>query len=568
MNAFVAIDDGPLVVADEGLSLLANPLLNKGTAFTDEERTAFGLHGRLPPNVRGLNEQIARRLQALRRLPTDLDRYVFLRELQDSNETLFYALLTDNLTELLPLIYTPTVGEGCQTFSHHWRYPRGLFLSWPQRDQIEAILAHPDFDNVEAIVVSDGERILGLGDQGAGGMGIPIGKLAIYTGCAGLHPATTLPVLLDLGTDNPERLADPLYVGWRHERIRGQDYDDFVDRFVQAVKARWPNALLQWEDFARDNAAKLLDRYRDQLCTFNDDIQGTAAVTAGALLAAMSVTGQPITEQTVVIVGAGSAGCGVGALLLQLMIEAGLSEAEARSRFYVLNSRGLLVEDMPGLLDFQAPFVRSRASVRDWGVKNPECIDLLEVVACARPTVLIGASGQPGVFSEAVVRTMAAAVERPVIFPLSNPTSRAEADPADILAWTQDRAIVGSGSPFPPVMRNGVLRPIDQVNNSCIFPGVGLGVLAVGARRVTDNMLAAAAKTLAQLSPAARNPADSLLPPVQDLRRTAGAVAYAVALQARADQVCDPFDDADLADLIKRKRWRPHYRPYAAAAKD
>ena len=565
MTTFVATDDTPLVVADEGLSLLTNPLLNKGTAFSDEERAAFGLHGRLPPMVRSLDEQVARRLQALRRLPTDLDRYLFLRELQDSNETLFYALLTRNLAELLPLIYTPTVGEGCQTFSHYWRYPRGLFLSWPQRGRIEEILAHPDFDQVEAIVVSDGERILGLGDQGAGGMGIPIGKLAIYTGCAGLHPATTLPILLDLGTDNPERLADPLYIGWRHERIRGQDYDDFVDRFVQAVKARWPNALLQWEDFARDNASKLLDRYRDELCTFNDDIQGTAAVTAGALLAAMNVTGQPITEQTVVIVGAGSAGCGVGALLMQVMIEAGLSETEARARFYVLNSRGLLLEDTSGLQDFQTPFVRSRAEVGGWSVKDPNRIDLLEVTANARPTVLIGASGQPGVFNEAVVRIMAAAVERPVIFPLSNPTSRAEADPADLLAWTQDRAIVGTGSPFPPVERNGVLRPVDQVNNSCIFPGVGLGVLAVGAGRVTDNMLAAAAKTLAQLSPAARNPSDSLLPPVQDLRRTAGEVAKAVALQARADGVCPAFADADLADLIERKRWRPVYRAYQTA---
>jgi malate dehydrogenase (oxaloacetate-decarboxylating) len=556
-------NDAPFVVAEDALSLMNNPLLNKGTAFTEAERTAFGLHGRLPPVVRSLEEQVARRLQTLRRLPTGLDRYLFLRELQDSNETLFYALLGANLAEILPLIYTPTVGEGCQTFSHHWRYPRGLFLSWPQRDRIEEIIAHPDFDGVEAIVVSDGERILGLGDQGAGGMGIPIGKLAIYTACAGVSPAATLPVLLDVGTDNPERLADPHYMGWRHERVRGADYDEFVDRFVQAVKKRWPKVLLQWEDFARDNASRLLDRYRDQLLSFNDDIQGTAAVAAGALLSAMKATGQPLTEQTIVIVGAGSAGCGIGALLLQVMVEAGLSEAEARSRFYTLNSRGLLVEGMSGLAEFQAPFVRSREDVRGWKVENPERIGLLEVVTQAKPSVLIGVSGQPGVFSEAVVRAMAANVERPVIFPLSNPTSKAEGIPAEILAWTQDRAIVGTGTPFPPVERNGALRPIDQVNNSYIFPGVGLGALAVDARRITDGMMAAAA--LAELSPAARNPSDSLLPPVQDLREAAAAVARAVALQARAEGVCPPFEDAELTGLIEGRRWAAAYRTYQAA---
>jgi malate dehydrogenase (oxaloacetate-decarboxylating) len=565
MTALDRNNDAPLFLAEDGSSLLSNPLLNKGTAFTEAERNRFGLHGRLPPGVRTLDEQIARRLEAMRRLPTDLDRYLFLRELQDTNETLFYALLIRNLSEVLPLIYTPTVGDGCQTFSRHWRYPRGLFLSWPQRDRIEEILAHPDFDDVEAIVVSDGERILGLGDQGAGGMGIPIGKLSIYTACAGVRPAATLPVLLDVGTDNAERLADPLYIGWRHERVRGQDYDEFVDRFVRAVKKRWPKALLQWEDFARDNASRLLDRYRDQLLTFNDDIQGTAAVAAGALLSAMQVTGQPLTEQAVVIVGAGSAGCGIGSLLLRIMVEAGLSEAQARSRFFALNSRGLLVEGMSGLAAFQAPFVRTREDVQGWTVEDPERIGLLEVVTHAKPAVLIGVSGQPGVFNEAVVRAMAANVERPVIFPLSNPTSRAEGIPAEILAWTEDRAIVGTGTPFPPVERNGALRPVDQVNNSYIFPGVGLGALAVDARRITDGMMAAAAVALAELSPAARNPSDSLLPPVQDLRETAAAVARAVALQARAEGVCPPFDDTGLTDLIERRRWTPAYRPYEAA---
>ena len=336
----------------EGTALLTNPMLNKGTAFTEEERTAFALHGLLPPHLGTLEVQSARRLQAMRKLASDLDRYVFLRGLQDANETLFYAVLTQNLEEMLPLVYTPTVGEGCQTFSHYWHYPRGLFLSWPQRDRIKEILAHPRFDKVEAIVVSDGERILGLGDQGADGMGIPIGKLSLYTACAGLHPSTTLPILLDVGTDNKERLADPIYIGWRHGRVRGEDYDDFVETFVNAVLERWPQALLQWEDFARANAGRMLQRYRDRLCTFNDDIQGTAAVAAGTLLAAVKVTGQPIRDQRIAIVGAGSAGIGIANLLLRVMIDAGLPEAEARQRFYAIDRDGLLVEGMAGVLDF------------------------------------------------------------------------------------------------------------------------------------------------------------------------------------------------------------------------
>ena len=365
-------DDGPTAQADlvetelEGTALLTNPMLNKGTAFTDEERTAFALHGLLPPHVGTLEVQSARRLQAMRKLAGDLDRYVFLRGLQDANETLFYALLTQNLEEMLPLVYTPTVGEGCQTFSHYWHYPRGLFLSWTQRDRIKEILAHPRFDKVEAIVVSDGERILGLGDQGADGMGIPIGKLSLYTACAGLHPSTTLPVLLDVGTDNKERLADPVYIGWRHERVRGRDYDDFVESFVDAVLERWPHALLQWEDFARANAGRMLQRYRDRLCTFNDDIQGTAAVAAGTLLAAVKVTGQSIRDQRIAIVGAGSAGIGIANLLLRVMIDAGLPEAEARRRFYAIDRDGLLVEGMSGVLDFQRPFAQSPAAVSNW----------------------------------------------------------------------------------------------------------------------------------------------------------------------------------------------------------
>src|SRR3954471_4846502 len=339
-----------------GYQLLGDSFLNKGTAFTESERDDFELHGLLPSRVASLDEQVSRRLQALRGFSTDLERYAFLRELQDTNETVFYALLTRSIEELLPIAYTPTVGAGCQHFSRLFRKPRGLFLSLQHRKRIKQILSNPQFDRTEVIVVSDGERILGLGDQGAGGMGIPIGKLALYTACAGIHPGKTLPILLDLGTDNPERLADPLYIGWRHERVRGQEYDDFIEAFIQAVVARWPHVLLQWEDFARDNATRLLERYRDRLCTFNDDIQGTAVVAAGALLAAVNVTGVPMREQRIAVLGAGGAGCGISALLLRAMTEDGLPESEARRRFFLVDRDGLLVEGMAGLMPFQEPF--------------------------------------------------------------------------------------------------------------------------------------------------------------------------------------------------------------------
>jgi len=546
----------------EGTALLTNPLLNKGTAFTEEERTAFALHGLLPPHIGTLEVQAARRLQAVRKLATGLDRYLLLRGLQDANETLFYALLTQNLEEMLPLVSTPTVGEGCQTFSHYWHYPRGLFLSWPHRDCIRDTLAHRRFDKIEAIVVSDGERILGLGDQGAGGMGIPIGKLALYTACAGLHPSTTLPILLDVGTDNAERLADPVYIGWRHERVRGPDYDDFVEGFVSAVQERWPHVLLQWEDFARANAGRLLQRYRDRLCTFNDDIQGTAAVAAGTLLAAMKVTGQSIAEQRIAVVGAGSAGCGIANLLLRVMADAGLPEAEARRRFYAIDRDGLLLDATPGVLDFQRPFAQPAAAVAGWSPEGRGKIGLADVIANAKPTVLIGVSGQPGIFSEDVIRKMASAVERPIIFPLSNPTSRSEATPQELMAWTHGRAVIGTGSPFPPIIRNGKPFTVDQTNNAYVFPGIGLGVLAVRAGRVTDGMFVAAAKALAEISPAARDPSANFLPPVAELRAVAIAVAKAVALQARAEEQCAPFHDDALDGLIARKMWEPVYRPY------
>ena len=547
-----------------GYELLSDPQLNRGTAFSDAERDAFALHGLLPPNVSTLDEQMSRALQALRQFETDLERYAFLRDVQDNNETLFYATLIANLEELLPVVYTPTVGAGCQRFSSLFRKPRGLFLSIPHKDRIDQILAHPRFDPVEAIVVTDGERILGLGDQGAGGMGIPIGKLALYTGCGGLHPASTLPILLDVGTDNAACLADPLYVGWRHERVRGQDYDDFIEAFVSAVIRRWPRVLLQWEDFAKNNATRLLERYRDRLCTFNDDVQGTAAVATGTLLAAVDITGVPLTQQRVVVVGAGSAGCGIAKLIRAAMVDAGLSESEATARFFMVDQAGLLDEGMPGLAPFQLPFVQTRHAVEGWTLDHGDRIELPDVTRNARPTVLIGVSGKAGAFSEAVIRSMAECNDRPIIFPLSNPTSRAEATPADIDAWTGGRALIGVGSPFPPITRNGVRFKVDQTNNSYVFPGVGLGALAVGASRVSDGMFMAAAKALASASPSRDNPKHNLLPPVSALREVAAKVALAVAMQAHKEGCASGVAVDEIQQRIRAKIWTPRYVPLAA----
>src|SRR4051812_4926282 len=377
-----------LVTPLSGQLLLADSFLNKGTAFTGKERDDFELHGLLPPQVASLDDQVWRRLQVLRGFATDLERYAFMRELQDSNETVFYALLTQNIDELLPIVYTPTVGAGCQHFSRLFRKPRGLFLSLPHRKRIKQILANPQFDRTEVIVVTDGERILGLGDQGAGGMGIPIGKLALYTACGGIHPSTTLPVFLDVGTDNDERLADPLYVGWRHERVRGEEYDVFVEEFITAATDRWPHVLLQWEDFAKSNATRLLDRYRDRLCTFNDDIQGTAAVATGTLLSAIAVTGVPLTEQRIAIFGAGSAGCGIAGLLMAAMIEAGVAPKAAARRFYMVDQDGLLVDGMNAIASFQKPFLQNRAKVAAWPIEQPGRVTLLDVVRNAKPTTL------------------------------------------------------------------------------------------------------------------------------------------------------------------------------------
>lgn len=545
-----------------GFDLINYPMLNKGTAFSEEERSTFALHGLLPPHIGTLEDQAARRLKVLRGFETDFERYSYLRDLQDTNETLFYAVLVSNLEEMLPLVYTPTVGEGCQRFSEIWRKPRGLFLSYPNKKRIREILSHRRYDQVRAIVVSDGQRILGLGDQGAGGMGIPIGKLALYTACAGIHPEQCLPILLDVGTENAAMRNDPLYIGWRHERVMGAEYDDFVEAFVTAVVERWPHVLLQWEDFAGINAARLLERYRDRLCTFNDDIQGTAAVAVGALLAAINVTGIPLTEQRIVLFGAGSAGLGIASLLLSAMVDAGLNESDARRRFYAVDRDGLLVEGMPSNREAQRRFVRPRSDIANWTLRSQQTITLLDVVINAKPTALIGVSGQPGTFTEEIVRAMAQTAERPVIFPLSNPTSRSEAAPEDLIRWTDGRAVIGTGSPFAGVHWQGQKVLVDQPNNSYIFPGIGLGILSVKARRVTDSMFMASAQALANLSPARRNKFSPLLPPVTELRSVSVSVAEAVARQAIKNGLAERREDEVLKAEIRANIWEPAYLPY------
>jgi malate dehydrogenase (oxaloacetate-decarboxylating) len=549
-----------------GLGLLNTPMFNKGTAFPESERDEFSLHGLLPPHVGTLDEQVERRLRAFRSLPDDFSRYTFMRDLQDVNETLFYALTTRHVEEMLPVVYTPAVGEGCQRFSEIWRRPRGVFLSYPNRERMETILKHPRYDGVRCIVVSDGERILGLGDQGAGGMGIPIGKLALYTALAGIHPLQCLPVLLDVGTDNAERIASPLYIGWRHERVRGAEYDKFVDGFVRIVRKRWPHVLLQWEDFAGHNAARLLDRYRDVLPSFNDDIQGTAAVAVATLLAAVKVTGVPLTQQRFVVFGFGSAGLGITELLCKALVSAGLSDAAARERFYAVDQAGLIVEGMEGVGKEQAAFARAGSEVEGWA-RGGHGIGLLEVVERVRPTVLIGVSGQAGAFSEEVVRAMVRGLHqegretRPVILPLSNPTSRCEAAPADVIRWTEGRAIVGTGSPFGPVTFGGKTIKIAQTNNSYIFPGMALGIMSARAKRVSEGMIMAAAKALAALSPTQQDANGALLPPLESLRMVSMSVAIAVGRQAEAEGLAEVKGEA-FVEALRANVWEPVYLPY------
>jgi malate dehydrogenase (oxaloacetate-decarboxylating) len=551
----------PLYIPYSGPALLETPLLNKGSAFTEEERSNFNLYGLLPEAVETIEEQAERAYKQYIDFKTDISKHIYLRNIQDTNETLFYRLINNHLSEMMPIIYTPTVGEACEHFSEIYRRHRGLFISYPNKDAIDDMLQNATKQNVKVIVVTDGERILGLGDQGIGGMGIPIGKLSLYTSCGGISPAYTLPVVLDVGTNNPQLLNDPLYMGWRHPRISNEEYYDFVDEFIKAVKRRWPDILLQFEDFAQKNAMPLLNRYRDELCCFNDDIQGTAAVALGSLIAASKASNKQLRDQTVVFLGAGSAGCGIAEQIIAQMKSEGLSDEEARQRIFMVDRFGLLTDSMPNLLDFQNKLVHSVERLKDWQVDH-NAISLLDVVINAQPTVLIGVSGQAGLFTEDIVKEMHKHCPRPIIMPLSNPTSRVEGRPEDLIQWTDGAALVATGSPFPPVMYKDKIYPIAQCNNSYIFPGIGLGIIAVKANRVTDNMLMAASRALAENSPLALTGEGSLLPDIKDIQTVSKAIALAVAKMAQVQGVAVLTPEEVLVKAIEDNFWQPQYRQY------
>src|SRR6266446_2945823 len=542
-----------------GMDLLDRPRLNKSAAFTEEERKKFGLHGLLPPQVESLDEQVVRAYEAYSRKDDDLERHIYLRALQDTNEVLFYRLLLDHIEEMTPIVYTPVVARACQQFSHIYRRPRGLFISYPLRDSIPALLRNRPNPEVDVIVVTDGERILGIGDQGAGGLGIPIGKLSLYTLIGGIRPERTLPIVLDVGTNNAERLNDPEYLGWRHERITGQAYYDFVDQFVQAVKQELPRTCLQWEDFATPHARPILNRYRDELLTFNDDIQVTAAVALGAAIGAVRVAGKSLKEQQIVMLGAGGSGIGVADGLRAAMKGDGLSEEEARSRFWVIDIDGLLHSGRENLTPEQAVYAQPENRVSGWPRTSNGHIGLADVIGKINATTLIGFSTVGGAFSEPIVREMARKVERPIIFPLSNPTSKSEATAEDLIRWTDGRALVASGSPFAPVNYNGREITIAQCNNVHIFPAMGLALVASGARRVTDAMMQAAARALAANSPALKDPTASLLSPLKDSRRVARDIAVAVGIQAQKDGVAPRLTDDELRRRVFETQWTPAY---------
>ena len=547
-----------------GMDLLERPELNKGTAFTDQERSEFGLHGLLPPHVETLEEQVVRAYEAYQQKDDDLERHIYLRALQDTNEVLFYKLLLDHIEEMTPLVYTPVVAQACQQFSHIYRRPRGLFISYPLRDSMHALLRNRPSSHVDVIVVTDGERILGIGDQGVGGLSIPIGKLSLYTLIGGIRPERTLPMVLDVGTNNLERLRDPEYLGWRHERIQDPQYFDFVDRFVHAVKQELPGVCLQWEDFATPHARRILQRYRNELITFNDDIQGTAAVVLGTVLSALRVSGKTLKDQQIVILGSGSAGIGVADGLRDAMVAEGLSNQEACSRFWCIDKDGLLHAGRTDLTPEQAVYAQPTERLLGWPRTSNGHIGLADVIGKIEATILIGLSTVGGAFPEAVIREMARKVDRPIIFPLSNPTNKSEATAADLIHWTDARALIATGSPFAPVSYGARRIPIAQCNNVYIFPAIGLGVVASGANRLSDAMMLAAARALAANSPALKDPSASLLPPLTEVRKVAAEIAIAVGLEAQKSGFAPRMPEDELRKRVKAAQWTPAYPSFAA----
>jgi malic enzyme len=553
---------GPVPVPHRGAELLEHPLLNKDAAFTEKERDQFKLHGLLPLRVFSIEEQVALEVEKIRRKDDDLEKFIGLAALQDRNETLFYRVLIENLEEFLPIVYTPVVGRACQEYSHILRRPRGLWLTPDDVDHIPELLANARHEDVRLIVVTDNERILGLGDQGAGGMGIPVGKLALYTAGAGIYPALTLPVSLDVGTDNEKLREDPYYVGYRHPRLRGPEYDRFIEAFVDGVLEVFPHALLQWEDFKQHNAIRLLDMYRHRITSFNDDIQGTAAVVTGGIFSALRILDEPLADQRLVFLGAGAAGIGIARLVRAQMAREGVPEERMASAIVQLDSRGLTYLGREPLDQDKEEFALTPEAMGVYGFEPGGSYDLETVVEKVRPTFLIGTSGTPGTFTEKAIREMGAHARIPVIMPLSNPTSKTEAQPADIMEWTRGRALVSTGSPFPPVVRGERTHVIGQANNAFVFPGIGLGAVVAEAREVTDEMFLVAAEALAEQVTQERLDVGALYPNQSELRVVSRAVALAVARCARDGGVGRHFRDEEIEPAVDAMVWHPDYVPY------
>ncbi|PEL21190.1 NAD-dependent malic enzyme [Bacillus wiedmannii] len=567
MSKFTVASNGSLETTLRGVEVLSTPLLNKGVAFTQEEREELGLKGLLPPAVLTLEEQARRAYEQFCSQPDDLLKNVYLTALHDRNEVLFYRILTNHLREMLPIVYTPTVGVAIQRYSHEYRKPRGVYLSINDPSGIEEAFANigATAENIDLVVVTDGEGILGIGDWGVGGINIAIGKLAVYTAAVGIDPSRVLPVILDVGTNREELLNNPFYIGNRHPRITGEAYDEFIDTFVQAVNKQFPKALLHWEDFSSRNARKILDKYRHDICTFNDDIQGTGAVSLAAVLSAVKASGVPLSEHRVVVFGAGTAGIGIADQVRDALVRVGVSEEESYKRFWCIDRNGLVTDNMEDLLDFQIPYARKEAEVNEW--KQNDVIGLAEVVKHVKPTILIGTSTVAGAFKEEIIKEMASHTERPIILPMSNPTPLAEAKPDDLIEWTEGRALVATGSPFEPVTYNGVTYVIGQSNNALIFPGLGLGTIVVRASVMTDGMFAAAAEAVASMVDTSQ-PGAPILPEVEELRNISEMVAIEVAKVAVAEGVAREYlSDNDIKIAVKEAIWEPEYRQIKAVEK-
>jgi malate dehydrogenase (oxaloacetate-decarboxylating) len=544
-----------------GNDLLSTPKLNKGCGFTLEERKTFGLTGLLPYLVETLDQQADRMYVQYNEHHTNLGKNIYLNVLHDYNETLFYKLVSEHLEEMLPIIYTPTVGEAVQRFSLEHRKPKGLYISYADRNNISEILEHRVPPEVDLSVVTDGAAVLGIGDQGIGGINISIAKLMVYTLCGGINPHRFLPIQLDVGTNNPHLLNDPMYLGWRHERVTGQEYDDFIDAFVQTITKKFPHLFLHWEDFGRENARHILNRYREKICTFNGDMQGTGVVALACILAGVTASNIPLNQHRVVIMGAGTAGVGIADQIADALERTGLSPENARSHIWLLDKQGLLTDDS-NLLSFQKPYARSREEISAWDMRDPAYISLYDVVSHVKPTILIGCSTIAGAFTEEIVNMLAANVNRPIIMPLSNPNSLAEAKPEDLLKWTNARAIIATGSPFPEISYEGRLYRIAQSNNALAYPGIGLGCIAVKARRLSDDMLWAATRALSDCSPVNQDKMAPLLPKLSETKMISQIVALAVAEQARNEGLAQIPDNVNLKEAIRKTCWKPAYYPY------